>query len=103
MQRFRQPFQGILVAGQSMAVHKDVKARIFPFNDNVQAGSHRSEHRGEEVDRLMYFPSGNPKHQRSTQRCKITQVWYQSRPPYNESIISSNLTLKARIYWWLWS
>jgi hypothetical protein len=46
MQPFGQPLQAIFVASQSLPVHKDVKFRIIPFDDDVQACRHRSESSG---------------------------------------------------------
>lgn len=61
VQRLRQPFQGIFIPRQCMAIDEDVETWVFPFNDDVKAGSHRSEHSGGGVVHDRKFPSGNPK------------------------------------------
>ena len=40
MQPLGQALQGVFVAGQGMTTHKDVEARVLPFDDDIQTGSH---------------------------------------------------------------
>ena len=93
--RFCQSFQCILVAGQRMAIDEGVESGVLPFNDDVETGSHRSEHSRGHARQTRKFPSGNPKHQWSARQCKVTQVSGEAWLAYNESVILPNPNRKA--------
>jgi hypothetical protein len=46
MEPLCQTLQSIFVAGQSLAVDKDIVTGVIPFNNNVQTGCHRIEFSG---------------------------------------------------------
>ena len=77
-------------SGKGMSVDKGIETRIFPFYDDVEAGSHRSEHSGGKPMYKLKFPSGNPKDQRFARNCNVTQVSGEPQPAYNKRVITLN-------------
>jgi len=97
VKRFGQSLQGIFVTGQGVPIHENVEARVFSLDDDVKAGSHRSEHSGGNALQTRNFPAGYPKDQRFSRLRKITQVSHEPKAPYNKSVIYANHTIKARL------
>jgi hypothetical protein len=85
MKTLGKPLQGIFVAGQRLAIHKDIVAGVFPLNDNVQAGCHRFEFSGdragvaEKLGRgypIDYVPNCSQVTQVEPQLRELTQMSY---------------------------
>jgi hypothetical protein len=75
MQALCQALEGIFVAGQGMAVHKDVETGIFALDNDIQACSHHSESSGDIGRKNKNIRRGHAINHRCAMMAETTQVY----------------------------
>jgi diguanylate cyclase (GGDEF)-like protein len=86
LQSLSQALQSIFVTGQCPAIHKDVEAWVFSFNDDVQTRSHQDESSRDNSVRGGKVCCGNPMNHRDDSKRSITLDYQKNRKYYKRVI-----------------